>query len=277
MAGTMANPITTTCPSGLKVVVRGLQGDQINLFANKTQAEMRRIGYDLLSSVVIEVLEAGPAYPDMDITQPVDWSKVVEADRFHLYIYTRIATFGADYFFNYQCGVSSCRKRFQWGIKLDRDLRHQPLSQETIQAFVNGNRIGPVKFGSDLLVLQLVTGEIEETGVKMQGHVPEAASTIAIANRIYSLNGETSSTTKHDWVKSADMLDILDLIDTLDEHDGGIDMEIEIQCPSCRQVQKVALPLDEDFWTPDKQLRSLVRKGVVIPEGGGPIRQSLAS
>lgn len=274
MGGTMARQIETTCPSGLSVTLRGLQGSEINLFANKTEAEQRKIGYDLLSSVVVKVLDPGPAYPNMDPGQPVDWATVVEADRFWLYMFTRVATYGPDYFFRYQCGNGSCRKRFEWGIKLDRDLRQQKLSQESIQAFLNGNEIGPIQFGSDEVTIQLMTGELEDKGMRMQGMKPDEASTIAIANRIKTLNGQEGKGAIHRWVLGLDMMDLLDLTDLMDEHDGGIDTSIEIQCPHCKTIQPVTVPLGVDFWTPDKQLRSLTRKGYQIPEGGGPIRQN---
>lgn len=270
----MARQLETTCPSGLTVLIRGLKGAEINLFANKTEAEQRMIGYDLLSALVIKVIDPGPAYPDLDPEQPVDWSKVVEADRFWLYMYARIATYGPDYFFRYQCQKATCAKRFEWGIKLDRDLRAQPLSQESIVAFVNGNEIGPVKFGDDELTLQLMTGELEDKGLQMANLKPDEASTIALANRIKTLNGQSNKGPIHRWVLDLDMFDLLDLTDMMDEHDGGIDTAIEIQCPHCRTIQGVVLPLGDDFWTPDKRLRSLVRKGYPIPEGGGPIRQS---
>ena len=273
----MAREITTTTPSGMVARLRGLKGSEINLFANKTEAEQRKIGYELLQNLVLEVTDAGPAYPHIDVADPIDWSEIIDGDRFWLYVYARIATYGSDYFFRYQCGVQSCRKRFDWGIKIDRDLKQQKLSQESINKFVAGNVLGPVKFGDDEIMFQLLTGALEDKGLQMQGMKPDEATTVALANRIKSLNGQEGKGAIHRWVKDLDMLDLLELIDAMDEHDCGIDTDIEIQCPHCKTIQAVSVPLGEDFWTPGKRLRSLVRKGVQIPEGGGLIRQSSGS
>jgi len=269
----MGRQITTTTPSGLIATVRGLKGAEINLFANKTEAEQRNVGMELLDSITLSVEDAGPLYELDDKGRP-DWEKLIDADRFWLYMFGRIATYGADYVFRYQCGKATCRHRFGWGVQLDRDLKQKQLPARSIEQFLEGNCFGPIHFGDDEIHFQLLTGEIEKAGLAMKNRRPDEATTLTVANRIKALNADESKVNIHNWVKALDLLDLLDLIDELDRVDGGIDTDIEIQCPKCGHIQEVRLPLGVDFWTPDKRLRSLVKKGVKIPEGGGHIRLS---
>lgn len=265
--------ITTTCPSGLIATVRSLQGAEINLFANKTEAAQRRIGNDLLKSCVTMVVDPGPLYPSMNAASP-EWRDTIVADRFWLYLQMRVATFKDDYVFRYQCGHGPCRKQFEWGLKLSA-LGMKPLPQATIAGFLGGNVFGPIKVADAEVVFQLLTGHIEDKGVTMQDAEPEQAATVGIANRIVSVDGHSSRGYVHDWVKKLDMWDLLDLSAELDKHDGGVETTIQIQCPKCGTIQEVELPLGGDFWTPDERLRSLMRRDDVIADpAGGVIRRS---
>lgn len=265
----MSRELTTTCPSGLTVRLRSLKGQEINTFANKSEAQQQQIAYDLLKSLVVEVTDPGPLY-----STPIDWKQVIVADRFWLYLQMRVATYGDDYIFRYQCGVSNCRKRFEWGLKLSQ-LPFQPLPQESLDTFKAGNVFGPINVGGEDVTFQLLTGELEDKGIRMQNQLPDDAATVAIANRIRSVGGREGRGKIHEWVKELDMMDLMDLVDAMDEHDGGVETKIEIECPKCKTGQEVNLPLGEDYWTPDKRLRSLARKGAVTDEpGGGPIRQT---
>lgn len=265
--------ITTKCPSGLTVTLRGLKGQEINLFANKTEVQQRRIGNDLLKNCVLSVDDPGPMYPGLDSSKP-DWSRVVVADRFWIYLQMRVATYKDDYIFRYQCGHAPCRKTFEWGLKLSA-LGQKPLPEETVSTFLAGNRFGPVRCDGKDVVFQLVTGAVEEKGITLQDADPDEASTVGIANRIVSVDGQDGRTAVHEWVKDLGMLDLLDLTDVLDHHDGGVETNIDIQCPKCGTIQEVELPLGVDFWTPDKLLRSLMRRDdAIIEPAGGPIRRS---
>jgi hypothetical protein len=260
--------IETKCPSGLLARVRGLKGEQINQFANRTNAEARRIGYELLGSCV-EVLDPGPAYPGLDVSKP-DWTKTLVADRFWLYLQMRVASYGDNYVFSTQCTAPSCRHKFEWGFRIS-DLPFKPLAEASIATFVAGNNFGDIRLADADLQIRLATGEVETEGERLQGLAPDKAHTIGISNRITSVNGQTGRGAVHSWVLGLDMLDVLDLVDRLDEHDGGVETQIDIYCPKCKAEYAIELPLERDFWTPDKRKRSLVPKVDATDKGGGVI------
>jgi hypothetical protein len=59
------------------------------------------------------------------------------------------------------------------------------------------------------------------------------------------------------WLNDLPMGSMYDLIESLDEHDGGIETEIEVECPHCGAGEEIDLPLDRrEFWSPRKLKRS---------------------
>lgn len=258
--------IEITCPSGLKGIVRGLKGKEIDLFANKTEIRKRRVGTKILQACWNETLEPGPAYPWLE-GAAVNWDKILTADRFYVLLQIRAATYGSDYAFNVQCDNGSCERRFEWQLDLN-DLPFREIPLEAIEQFKNGNRFTVDVEGAEV-VHRLSTGADEKRMLEARDLAPDRIATTALLHRVISVGGETDYPVLRKWVEELEVGTVFDLIDTFDENDGGVETDIEVQCNRCGNYMDMTLPLEDDFWSPKKSRRS--------KRGKANMRSSLAS
>lgn len=249
--------INVTLPSGLRGTVRGLKGKEINMFANMTNARSNKTIHQVLGSVWVATEDVGSAYDFVD--DKVDWSKVLLCDRFTALLYARVATWGAEYEFKLQCGA--CRKRFEWALDLT-DLPIKELSPESIEAFRAGNRFTTTVLDEDgesrKVTYQLVTPAIETKIERANNMSSSDRATLSLAQRIVSVEGlDPGKGAIKAWLNELEATSLFDLIDVLDENDGGIDTEIEIECPHCGAGDDVELPLDRrEFWNPKRSKKN---------------------
>lgn len=248
--------VTVTLPSGMRGTIRGLKGKEINLFANLTNARANATTLKILASVWQETHENGPCY---DFEDGVQWDKVLQCDRFTALLYARVATWGPTYEFRQQCG--SCRKRFEWSLDLT-ELEAKPLPESSVEQFKAGNRFTTTVLDDSgearRVVFQLLTPKLENKINQATNISTAERATVALAQRIVSVEGlDDGKGAIKAWLNDLDMGALFDLIDALDEHDGGIDTEIEIECPHCGAGDDIDLPLDRrEFWNPRRPKRS---------------------
>jgi endogenous inhibitor of DNA gyrase (YacG/DUF329 family) len=242
-----------TLPSGAKGRVRGLKGREINLFANRSAARRNKTAQQILSNVWIETVEGGELYGD-----EIDWKAAPQCDRFTALFKARIATFGPDYTFKHKCG--DCGKRYEWTENLEQ-RPVKPLPQESIEAFKNGNRFhtevtdpeGTVR----RVAFQLLTQKLEDKVQQVQSLAPKEKATASLAQRIVSVEGlDSGKGPIKRFLEDLDAGAFFDLIEAMDEVDGGIETEIEVECPHCGEVEDLEIPLEEEFWAPQRRKRS---------------------
>lgn len=241
-------------PSGARGIIRGLKGEEINIFANKQQSRRGKTAIQILTNVWIETTDGGPLYPDGKI----DWSKAPACDRFVALFKARVATYGKEYAFKYQCTSHDCRKRFEWVIDLDEDMVIKDLPEKSVQNFLEKNRfttsvVDPE--GNDLkVVFQLLTPKIENKIDQVQGLAPKEKATASLAQRIVEIEGlEAGKGAIKTFLNDLDAGSMLDLVRDMDDVDGGIETAIEIECDHCGCIMAVELPLLEEFWTPSRR------------------------
>lgn len=249
--------VTVTLPSGLKGVVRGLRGKEINMFANMTHAKANATTLKIISSLWTETTDKGEAYNFED--GEVDWSKTLLCDRFTALLYARVATWGPTYTFRLQCG--SCRRRFEWELDLT-ELEVKPLPAESVETFRDGNRFQTTVMDEDgtvrKVVFQLLTPKLETKIQQAEKMSSTDRATASMAQRIITVEGldEGKGAIKQ-WLNNLEMGTLYDLISALDEKDGGVETEIEVECPHCGAGDDIELPLDRrEFWNPRKSKNS---------------------
>lgn len=245
-----------TLPSGARGKVRGLKGEEINLFANRQSARRNRTSMQVLKNVWLETHDGGALY-DNDI----DWDKAPQCDRFVALFYARIATYGPQYDFKWQCDDSTCRKRFEWGLNLEEDLEVETLPDATCTAFLNGNRFTTEIVDSEgttrQVVFQLLTPKLENKIEQVVNMAPKERATAGIAQRIVSIEGvENGKGPIKRFLNDLDAGAVLDLLEAMDEVDGGIQTQIEIECPHCGNVMEIEIPFQDEFWSPSRRKRS---------------------
>lgn len=245
--------IEITLPSGAKGRIRGLKGHEINIFANKAAARRGKTAQQILNNVWLETLDPGPLYKD-----EVDWANAPQCDRFTALFKARVATFGADYEFRHTCG--GCGKHYTWGEDLEqRPVR--PLPEESAETFKNGNKFttsvvddkGEVR----KVQFQLLTPKLEGKIEQAQSLAPTEKATAALAQRIVAIEGvESGKGPIKRFLADLDAGQLFELMDAMDEVDGGIETDCEVYCPHCGTVEDLELPLEREFWNPQRRKRS---------------------
>lgn len=245
--------IEVLLPSGAKGIVRGLKGRELNLFANRAAAKRGKTSEKILAGVWVETSDGGPLYGDK-----IDWSTAPQCDRFTALFFARIATFGAEYEFRHQC--EACNKKFNWV----EDLAKRPvkaLPESSIERFKDGNKfttsVVDPEGGVRKVVFQLLTPKLEGKIDQAQALSPTEKATASLAQRIVSVEGcdEGRGPAKR-FLEDLDVGPLYDLMELMDEVDGGIETEIEIDCPHCGETEELELPLGRAFWDPERRKRS---------------------
>ncbi len=247
-------------PSGLAGTVRGLKVHEANLLASA--AEQKR--GTALDSVYASVwLATGDLGPYADVPGAVDaqsgkvhWPKILVCDRFTLMLKVRIATYGPEYSFKARCSASQCRESFDWELSLD-DLPMKPLPALAIEAFKNGNKMSASFPGTGKeFWFNLQTGEGEKRAEVLLKQNRHRSLTAALASRIVEIQG-VHGNDKLKFLDDLDMGDANAVLGILDDNDGGVDSDIDVQCPACGEVETVALPFGKEFWVPTRKRATL--------------------
>lgn len=251
------------CPSGLRGTVRGLRGKELDLFANKQEIQKRRVSRKILNNCWVDTQDFGAAYPGLNIEDRIDFDKILMCDRFYALLQIRIATHGPAYNFRVQCSSDSCRKRYEWELNID-ELSVYELPEESIHNFKNDNIFQTSALG-DTVHFKLLTGADEQTTVQAQDLAPDKRATTSIIARVKQVDRADGGVLKDGgdlrrWAQDLDYGPTMDLVDAMDSVDGGVETDIEVQCPHCGNMEDIQLPLGEDFWSPRKRVRSKNRR-----------------
>jgi hypothetical protein len=249
-------------PSGLKGTVRGLRGEELNLFANQQEAKRRAIGNQILNACWVSTEDMGPAYETAD---SVDFDKILVCDRFYAMLQIRIATHGPEFIFPSQCVAPACRQRFEWMLDLEKNLDVYDLPPASVEEFRTANRF-ETQLEDETVYYRLLVGSNEEEAQKAAKMAPSAVATTALTQRVVGVKRPDGVMLSDGndiaaWAKRLSVSSTLALIDTMDQADGGVETEIEIQCPHCAGIMDVDIPFDSGaFWVPKKSKRSGGRK-----------------
>ncbi|MHB1843377.1 MAG: T4 family baseplate hub assembly chaperone [Deltaproteobacteria bacterium] len=242
-----------TCPSGLIGTIRGLKGKEGKLLADRNAARSGATFDQILAACWLSTEDPGPYA--IEEKQPLDWAKVLVADRFYSLIRIRALTFGDAYAFSVQCAAASCRERFEWEIRLS-ELPVRALPAETLAAFQAGNRL-ETRLPRDgrKVWFKLLTGADEQRAAKAikagQGGLLQAA----LLARLVEVEG-VAEHERRGFLDELELADQVALLDRFDEADGGVETSIEVECPSCLSVQELDLPFERGFFLPRAKERA---------------------
>lgn len=246
-------PNAIVCPSGLAGEVRGLKGKEGKLLADRASAKSGSTFEKLLAGCWLTTSEAG-IYA-LDEGAPLDWSKVLVADRFYALLQIRALTFGDEYAFSVQCQSAGCRERFEWELSL-KDLPVRPLSDEAKAAFKGGNRFETqLPRDGRKVWFRLMTGADEVRAASALKTGRDGMLLTALALRIVEIEG-VAEKEKRTFLEDMEMADATALLDSFDEADGGVETTIDVECPHCMGVQEVELPFERGFFLPRAKERT---------------------
>jgi hypothetical protein len=233
-----------TCPSGLKLEVRGLKGRELQIFQDK-KAQKNGMFVDRILGVCVQgVTDPGPYKIDGGLPK---WDDVLLGDKFYVLVQVRIATYGDEFEFSAQC--PDCEERFRWELKLS-DLPVKRLATEDLEAFA-GNQPLVTHVPSDgrLVKFRLPTGRDEKTIAKLKG--ADDATIRLTASRIVELDGENERRKIQEALEDCSLADLMKLLKEFDKRDCGVETTIETECPDCLGRKAVPLPLGQGFLLPN--------------------------
>lgn len=246
---------TIVLPSGLAGTIRGLKVQEANTLANAMEQKRGTALDNVYASVWQATTDLGP-YASVEgavdqKTGKVNWGKALACDRFVLMLKVRSETYGPEYAFKCRCSVPSCGERFEWELSLD-DLPAKPLPPLSIEAFKNGNRLAGALSDGREFWFSLQTGDGEKKAEQLLKQNRARQLTAALAARIIEIHGVAGGD-KLRFIDDMDMGEANSVLATLDEADGGVESDIEVQCPACGDVQEMSLPFGKEFWVPRKR------------------------
>ena len=240
-------PTVITCPSGLSGEIRGLKGKEGKLLADRASAKSGVTFDRILAGCWLATLD--PGLYALEEGQPLDWSKVLVADRFYALLQIRSLTFGDEYAFQVQCQSAGCRERFEWELNL-KDLPVRALSDAARAAFRNGNRLETeLPHDGRKVWYRLMTGADEVRAAAALRAGRDGMLLTALAMRIVEIEG-VKTEDKRRFLDDMELADAAALLDRFDEADGGVETSIEVECPVCGAVQDLQLPFERGFFLP---------------------------
>lgn len=234
-----------TCPSGLTGRVRGLKGSELNVLGDRKAARSGDLFDNLLRACWLGTEDIGP-YDFVDPNKP-NWSKVLVADRFYTLLQIRQATYpNESYSFRTSCTNDACGAAFMWDINLD-DLPVKQIPEESLVKLRN-NETFTASVDGKTIEFRLTTGDDERRGTKfLRGMNQQILELLNL--RILAVEG-VERKDKKKWLSDLDLSAHRDLLAAFDEHDGGVETEIEVECQECGQVFPVELPFGREFFLP---------------------------
>jgi hypothetical protein len=217
-----------TLPSGARVQMRGMK---VGHMIGRKDRDSDTL--NLLKECTVAVL---PPLPDEEHPAPInpypngltDWKSATDFDILVGVIGMRYATYpDQPYILSMKC--PSCRRTIP-GENTTVNVRQVlddfviPMPDESIRAFVNGNRL-PARIGQHNIEIRFTTGEVGMLD-------PEETPIEALATRILSFDGATEQKDIVAALIDMDLGTMDELLRFLEEAGGGVHDTMDVVCPN---------------------------------------------
>ncbi len=240
--------IDILCPSGMAGTVRGLRVTEANKIASATRRKRHEMIDGVMSDCWEKTADAGP-YGFSTDGKP-DWDKVLTGDQQYVLMQVRIATYGGEYSFPVQCDNPQCREKFEWVLDLS-EIPVQKMAEDDFEQFKQENKFEAV-IGGRRYTFHLPTGKGVKRAEKLRPQYRNDKYTLALRLRLLAIEGvESNDMGKH--IDAMGMGEVMELIGECDDHDCGVDGDLEIECPECGTIMDITLPFEGDFFMPQKK------------------------
>ena len=267
--------VEALCPSGLKVIVRGLKGIELDTFANKQKAKKQNVGLQIAAACTRKVIDPGPYTLQAD--ESLVWGDVLIGDLTYLTLMIRHASFQGSrdekFSFKTKCPDEDCyhhENGLEWELDLKEDMPVKRWSKKDREKFETGAKyftelqlmgytgdpeFDRVKDGKYIIEHKLLCGRDQKKKNRSRQMDQEHQATQSLMQRIVSITTTTPEGKQveierndmRDWLGELDIMDIESIVESMDEVDCGVDTSIVIECPRCDEEWDVELPF-ADFW-----------------------------
>lgn len=238
-------------PSGIFTLPCGFMDDEGNFH---TEAEIREItgveedillgkggsGFQRLNSVLTNcVVRIGTINDPRKLASVV--TRLRTADRTFLLIQLRRVSLGDRYPFEFKC--PSCREKSVLELDLS-ELETQPTKDPERETFDFSTPSGKK------LVVKAMNGVVEAELDRQVRKRNDDQMTALLLARIESIDGKEGKGLKP-ILKSFTSRDRNAIRSFFDEIDGGVETDVEVECPSCGEEEEVGVrPTDSGFFFP---------------------------
>jgi hypothetical protein len=282
----MIKTATIILPSTLQLEIRQLKVAEENELAKARRAvrkKQEKLINQTLSNCTLSVIDPGP-YEFLKADgrmEPHHWKKVISADRVSMMLGVHKVSYRDGEWLNVdKIKCRGCKNIYGWRIKIDEDLIHRPLPDESIECLMDDG-LFKISVNDHTIVFVLGTGESEEKYDKFAKQWNNDRDvTAGLRSRIIDVvtpEGEKIDRSKiSDWIdggKKGDYVGLTseeaeDIRDAMDQVDGGYDLEVEAHCPDCGEMESFDVPFDAIF-APGSSIRDRrrARRGRASLEG----------
>jgi hypothetical protein len=252
-------------PSGAKIVFKNWSLKWANEQVRSKIKPTKRVGM-LLSECTESIIDPGIYASAITSDGKLDWGRVLTCDRDVALIAIRIATHGQYLPIQQKCGLNECtglletvgyvREQFDDALpslNLDRLLTEDiyMVPEEVIDNLRQGINRFSVKFGGHDIEFKLMTGNDADWAEEFVKSDPAHSVTRMIASRIVRFDQYTHVTDIEQALHRSSG-SLTSLINVMAKYDGGIEDEVEMECPKCLRTAVMQIPLldGQAFWDP---------------------------
>lgn len=223
-------------PAGHKVEMRKIKVSEEDIL---TDIQLSKQGKSL--DVLLEAC----------VKSDIPVKKMLIGDRVFLIIKLRIISKGNKFEARLKC---DCTESFRKEIDLD-ELKVKKLNKEKIEIDDKGRYVfwtDPLPVSKKKFKLRLLTGDDETKLSDIRKEYPKQFMSRLLLLRTVEIEGEKMVNIK--MIRELDSMDSEYLRNCYEEHDCGMNTEIEVFCPNCYTELETNLPIDQvNFFLPTKR------------------------
>jgi hypothetical protein len=183
----------------------------------------------------------------------VDVSQLLSGDRQSILVAIRITGYGSSYDAEVVCPACVNRVKNQFDLS---SLTLRPLEIEPKIAGINEFEF-TLPVSKKRVIFKFLTGRDEEElntlterRRKLLGDAAENPVTTKLAHQIISIEGITDKNKISTFVSNMPAGDSRALRSYIEKNEPGIDMNVQMTCPSCSAESEVGLPIGPSFFWP---------------------------
>jgi len=224
------------------ISVREMTGEEEEILAARNMPSSKKI-----NRILARCTESiGPINGNM-VEQVIP--ELTQGDRIYLLIAIRRASLGDEMPFATKC--SSCEQEARFVLDL-ADLEVKNMPDPTIRTYEL-----TLPKTEKKVVMKVLTGRGEEAISKASTRGKDIITT-AIFARVDSIDGKPATIAD---LKSLPLVDRNFLRDAWEDHEGGVDTEVQLDCPNCGNEYDTELDISQQgFFNPSATLKNWKKK-----------------
>lgn len=227
--------------------LHGKETISIKAMTAKEEDILMSRAYSRTGSTVTELLKSCIA------DKTIDANQLLSGDRQSVLVSIRITGYGSSYDADVMCPACVTRVKSSFDLS---NLAVKPLEIEPNVPGINEFDF-TLPVSKKRVTFKFLTGRdeeelstITERRKKLFGDTAENPITTRLAHQIISIDGVEDKNRISTFVSNMPAGDSRALRIYIEKHEPGLDMNVQMTCPSCRADSEVALPIGVSFFWP---------------------------